>query len=568
MVDIDKTAKQEAAPAVAGAVQIVPLLQGKGTVRVGASAGWLTPRGIQHWEREVSFVVRSDVTPELARSLRATLPTEQIAPKKYPLASRAVVATPLLAIASNLAADLRRHGVRVHSVGVDRVSSGFYYLADGGAGDPVDAHANLIEMLVPSVGSSASNDEIAALLENALDRLLLALSGGLLGELDVELADALPRLARDGTGLSGVDLDAFELQARTLHDRSAAWEDGARRLASSLGEAERAGRDQAQVPLYGEARRERLPPLDLLVSGRTLRLPAHLRWTVRGVPQPEVAPAGRPRATSTPAAASLDAVTRPAASPAPAASSLAANARAQAAAQPAAANASARTREAVSPSPSPERAVAAVAAPTPAPAPSLAPTAEPAPIDAERPRAAQAAGPDASAPATKQAEVIAAQAILIVPGAPAPTPVEARAPSTPEGTVPGMAALSPVPPAHAPLEPSPQAPPEPELAPPAHDIAPERAPEVAQPPETAPRAAAEATSPAPAAEPASASIRAAASATRSRGTKASPEPSSRAALTQTETRRSSGSMLYVALVVLAAGGYAIWEWLQHHHLGH
>ncbi|MCL2448069.1 MAG: hypothetical protein FWD17_03885 [Polyangiaceae bacterium] len=285
MADIEKTRRDETAPAVAGVLQVTPLLSGKSAVRIGPAAGWLNPRGIQHWEREVLFVARADVTPELARGLRATLPVEQIAPKRYPLAHRAAEASPLVVIAPNLAGDARARGVRVHSVGIDRVSSGFFYLAEGGEGDSVHAHANLIEMLLPSVGASPTNAEIAAVLEDVVDRLLVTLSGGVITELTVELADALPRLARDGTGLAEVDLDAFEAQARSLAEGSLDWSDAVRRLAAVLGEAEGRGREVETVPLYGDARRERLPPLDVIVSGRTLRLPALHRWTVRGTPR-------------------------------------------------------------------------------------------------------------------------------------------------------------------------------------------------------------------------------------------------------------------------------------------
>src|SRR5579859_7422119 len=117
MADIEKRANEETAPAVAGVIQITPLLSGDSYVRLGPAAGWLTPRGIQRWEREIFLVARADMTPALARALRATLPLEQIAPKKYPRAHRAAELAPLVAIAPNLAAETRAQGVRVHNVG-------------------------------------------------------------------------------------------------------------------------------------------------------------------------------------------------------------------------------------------------------------------------------------------------------------------------------------------------------------------------------------------------------------------------------------------------------------------
>jgi hypothetical protein len=290
MAEIELTSNEQATPALAGVIQVVPIRStlpsgksyGKSAVRVGPDTGWFNPRGIRGWAREACFIARADATPSFARSLRGTLPLEQIAPKRYPLAARAAEGSPLVALAPNLAADTRALGVRVHSIGVDRVSAGFFYFAEGGTPEPVRAHGNLIEMLLPSMGSSATNAEIAVVLEDLLDRLLTTLSGGAVSELAVELADALPHLARDGTGLVGVDLDAFESNARALADRFAAWSGPMERLAERLSQAERAELERTAVPLFKEAVRERLPPLDVLVSGRPLRLPAQHRWVVQG----------------------------------------------------------------------------------------------------------------------------------------------------------------------------------------------------------------------------------------------------------------------------------------------
>jgi hypothetical protein len=322
MPDAQTIANDEAALAIPGLLQVTPVSSTKSKVSWGEGAGWLVPRGIQHWERELSLVARSELTPELARKIRATLPSEQIAPRKYPWAARAVETSPVLPIASNLSADLRKEGIRVHTVGVDRVSSGFYYFAEGGKGDPVQVQGNLVEMLAPSLTETSTNAEIAALLEEVLDRLLGAFSGGILTELHAELADALPRLSRDGTGLVGTDLDAFEQQARALAERSARWESDARRLVDALVAAERTRDPATAVPLYREASREVIPPLDVQVGGKRVTLPERARWVVTGVPtsapQPKVAPAAvSPAATpaSLPAAAAAIPAPAPVAAP-------------------------------------------------------------------------------------------------------------------------------------------------------------------------------------------------------------------------------------------------------------
>src|SRR5690242_5187557 len=103
--------------AVPGALYVgAPGAGGRRTVVVGPAAGWMVPKGILEWEREVSLLPRKAVTAELAASLRATRADEQIAPKRFPLAKRAAEEAPLLAIAGNLVHDVRAQGLRVHTV--------------------------------------------------------------------------------------------------------------------------------------------------------------------------------------------------------------------------------------------------------------------------------------------------------------------------------------------------------------------------------------------------------------------------------------------------------------------
>jgi hypothetical protein len=258
--------------------------------------------GLSRWEQELSFVGRADMTPEFAKALHATLPHEQIAPKRFGRAASAVQAAPLLAMSSNLVEAARKEGVRVHTVGVDRVSADFYYFAEGGDGEPLRVQGNLLEMLSDRVGSSTSNADIEALQASLISRLLSALSKGAVAELDVELADALPRLSRDGTGLVGTDLEAFEAQAKALATGSAHFEAAARRLVEALVAATRAGQARARVPLYGEAQRETMAPLEVLVMGKPLQLPECFLWTVTGAPSDERAQApakAAPRAVAT-----------------------------------------------------------------------------------------------------------------------------------------------------------------------------------------------------------------------------------------------------------------------------
>ncbi len=294
--DRDKSTKDDAILAVGGVLFIGAPVSGRSRVWVGPAAGWTVPGGIAQWERELSFVARSGMTPGLASALRATLPDAQIAPRRFPGAKKAVDAAPFLAISSNLVDDVRSQGVRVHTVGVDRVSGDFYYFEEGGQGDPVRVQGNLVEMLSPSVGSSSTNAEIAASMEGLIDRLLLSLSGGLVSELAVELADALPRLSRDGSGLQGTDLDAFEARVSGFTAQAARWDTAARRIPQVLDDAGRKGAASTTVPLFGEARRDERTALEVLVSGKSIKLPGPSVWTVTGTPREDAKPAPSPTA--------------------------------------------------------------------------------------------------------------------------------------------------------------------------------------------------------------------------------------------------------------------------------
>jgi hypothetical protein len=289
--DLTKDTREDAVVAVPGILCVSPSQVGQAgqagrkVVHLGPSAGWMIPRGLMRWEQEVSFVDRADMTPQLAKTLHATLPHEQIAAKRFSRVASAVEASPLLAISSNLVDAARKEGVRVHTVGVDRVSADFYYFAEGGSGGSLRAQGNLVEMLADRVSAGTTNAEIEALQVSLINRLLSSFSNGVVSELQVELAGALPRLSRDGTGLLGTDLEAFEAQAQALVRGSARFEVAARQLAEALTNATRKGQSHARVPLYGDAQRETMAPLEVQVMGKPLQLPECFVWTVTGVPR-------------------------------------------------------------------------------------------------------------------------------------------------------------------------------------------------------------------------------------------------------------------------------------------
>jgi hypothetical protein len=301
--------------AVPGLLSVSIEPSGRKLVRVGPTSGWMPPAGIGGWERELSFMAREDMTADLARLLHATLPLEQVARARFPMAFKAIEASPFLAVAGNLVEAARKQGVCVHTVGVDRVSGDFFYFVEGGAREPVSVQGNLVEMLAPSLTASSSNADIESMLEGLIDRMLTSLSGGAVTELGVELAAALPRLSRDGTGLEGTDIEAFDAQARALADRSAAHLDAAQVLARTLAAADRANDRVAQAPVFGEALVDVEPALELLVGGKPLRLPSRRRWFATGVVRREVEapkaakvePAAKPVESPKPAVAKADA---------------------------------------------------------------------------------------------------------------------------------------------------------------------------------------------------------------------------------------------------------------------
>ncbi|WP_394823648.1 hypothetical protein [Pendulispora albinea] len=255
-------------------------------VHLGAAAGWMRPRGIRQWAREITVIRRSALSEAIRKDLGVTLPQEQVPPAKLPLTSRAAGESPFIAIAQNLLQKLVDRGVRVHTVGFDKISGGFYYLAEGGQSPPARVEGDLIEMISPALEAAGENADLDALLEGVIDRILLDVSKGDLGEAAVELAAALPRLCTDGRGTEGCDLEAFEREAATLAQGSTAYETLARVLASRLSSTKHS--DVVTVPLFGEARREKEPVITVHLGSNHTQLSARDRWLVTGAPNREI----------------------------------------------------------------------------------------------------------------------------------------------------------------------------------------------------------------------------------------------------------------------------------------
>ena len=260
----------------------------------GPAAGWHSPRGILGWSTEVSFVGRDTLTEEIRRTTKIVMPEEQIPPARMPLTSQAAQKSPLVAISSNVMAKLVEAGIRVHTVGVDRVTASFYYLAEGGVEDPIRIEGDLVQSVGSMLGERADNAAIERVLDGLPDRLLRALSKDRVSELTVELAALLPRASADGRGTEGTDLEAFEKQLSALIGASEKNSKTAQEIASKLADT---NDRRIDVPLYGEARKVSQGPFDIAVGERRVSLPTYERW-VLSAPAPQSASA--PRAKSTP----------------------------------------------------------------------------------------------------------------------------------------------------------------------------------------------------------------------------------------------------------------------------
>ncbi len=245
----------------------------------GPAAGWHVPRGILGWSHEVSVVLRESLTDEIKKTTKLVMPEEQIPPARMPLTAQAAQKSPLVAVSSKLAPKLVELGVRVHTIGVDRVTSSFYYLAEGGGEDQVRIEGDLVQAVGTMLGERADNAAIERVLDGLPDRLLRSLSKDRVSELTVELAAALPRAAADGSGTTDIDLDQFEKDLGKLIGDAEKLQGPAREIANKIAETNDRRLD---VPIYGDARKVSQGPFDITVGDRRVSLGTYERWIMSG----------------------------------------------------------------------------------------------------------------------------------------------------------------------------------------------------------------------------------------------------------------------------------------------
>src|SRR6266498_3469225 len=72
-------------------------------VQLGSAVGWTIPKGLHTWSRELSVVVKEDMTPDLQREFGVVLPEQQGDPEFVPRARKAAEASKIVAVEQPLA---------------------------------------------------------------------------------------------------------------------------------------------------------------------------------------------------------------------------------------------------------------------------------------------------------------------------------------------------------------------------------------------------------------------------------------------------------------------------------
>ncbi|HEY3816317.1 MAG TPA: hypothetical protein VGL81_04050 [Polyangiaceae bacterium] len=269
-------------------------------LHVGPGVGWVALKGLHTWSREISVAVKGDVGEDVCRDLGVVLPERHPEMARLAHAQRAAQAANLVAVESPVVDPLVAKGVRVHTIGSDRITGGFYYFAKGGAGEPVRVQGNLVEMVASTLAASADNAAVEMALDGVIARVLAELSGGALSEAQIELAATLPALGEPDSE-AAVKLQTLEGFLVLTMTRASKYEERARSVVEALEQATRRGDRGVNVPLFGDARRVAQPALEVeYAEGESgarqrLTLRERNRWFVAGlmtetVPPPAVAP--------------------------------------------------------------------------------------------------------------------------------------------------------------------------------------------------------------------------------------------------------------------------------------
>jgi hypothetical protein len=294
---------------VPGVLHLGASEQDLAVLHVGPAVGWVALRGIHTWSREISIALKADISETVCRELEVTLPEAQPAAAQLANAKRAALASNLVEVDPSLVDSLVAKGVRVHTVGSDQITGGFFYFAKGGTGEAVRVQGNVVEMIAPALAASADNAAVEACLDGLIARVLAELSDGMLSEAQIELAATLPALG-DQASDATAKLQTLEGFLVLIGSRAAKYEERARAVVETLGQAGRRGEDTVQVPLFGDARSVVQPEIEIeYAEGESgarqkLTLPERRRWAVVGLLSETMPPpAAEPKAADEKAAA-------------------------------------------------------------------------------------------------------------------------------------------------------------------------------------------------------------------------------------------------------------------------
>ena len=260
---------------------------------LGPAAGWMIPKGVLGWSHEVSVVSREALGEDIRREAKIVMPEEQIPKGRMPLTHQAALKSPLVGVSGKLTQKLVESGIRVHTVGADRITSSFYYIAEGGGEPAVRVEGDLVAAVGAMLGDRADNAAIERVLDGIVDRLVRSLSKDRVNEISLELAAALPRAAADGTGTQDVDLESFEQELSALVGASEKYTPFLQEIATKITDA---SERKVDIPLFGDARKVSQGPFELTVGEQAVTLVTHERWLATGPLQTprEAAPMAEP----------------------------------------------------------------------------------------------------------------------------------------------------------------------------------------------------------------------------------------------------------------------------------
>lgn len=275
---------------VPGLVRVMP--GGAAQIDLGPGVGWTDFGGIEDWKCSVQMVPRAAC---VARGL--PLPEASIDAGRYPHVYAAARAAPYVAVLDEEASACAAAGYRAVEVGWHRVSGGG--LLRGYGGGPERAFGGELAWALPDDDDreleAGSDEDLERQLRRSytvmIDRIVRAVSDDAVTGEEVELAQSLAsivrpeavrwsRPSRADAELADLRLMDWNERLAQVFERAEAQRADAEALVAALAAAPG---DVAVVPVYGRARRVRLPARDIDRKNGTLHLPEFAVWVVADV---------------------------------------------------------------------------------------------------------------------------------------------------------------------------------------------------------------------------------------------------------------------------------------------